>query len=150
VRFASVLLLLLAIGCSRSMTPRVNTQEAVRSYVDGAAGVVAREGTGACTTLQTRWDSGDWYIFVLDAEGRTLCHPRPEQVGASVHDLVDVRGKRFGDEFLRVAGEGGGWVSYLWPRPGETETKDKTSYVRQVTGPDGKLYIVGSGGYALR
>lgn len=150
MRFASIVLLLLLAACIRRMTPHVNTQEAVRNYVNGAAEVVARKGSDACSTLQTRWSDTDWYIFVLDAEGRTLCHPRPEQIGATVHDLVDARGKRFGDEFLRVAAEGGGWVSYLWPRPGETETKDKTSYVRQVTGPDGKVYVIGSGGYQLR
>ena len=149
---ASIPLLLLLTACTMTMTPRANTREGVRAYVDRAAKVIEREGAEACSTFgASDWMRGDWYIFVLDADGRTLCHPaRPEMVGTMAHELVDARGTRFGDEFVRVAGSGGGWVSYLWARPGETETVEKLSYVRQATGPDGKTYVLGSGGYALR
>jgi signal transduction histidine kinase len=146
------LFLLLVIGCSVSMIPRANTREEVVAYVDRAAELVAADGANACNALRRRtWFSGEWYVFVLDANGRTTCHPaRPEMVGTMAAELVDARGKRFGEEFVRVAGGGGGWVDYLWARPGETATVEKSAYVRQVTGPDGKTYIIGSGGYEQR
>lgn len=68
-----------------------------------------REGAGACGKLANpAWRSSEWYIFVLDGDGGTVCHPIPQQIGANAHDLVDTNGKRFGDEFLSVAAAGGG------------------------------------------
>jgi signal transduction histidine kinase len=149
MRFTASLLLILLIACSSTMTPRANTREEVVAYVDRAAELVAADGARACDALQRRaWFSGDWYVFILDADGRTACHPaRPEMVGTMASELVDASGKRFGEEFVRVAGGGAGWVDYLWARPGETATDRKSAYVRQVNGPDGKTYIIGSGGY---
>ena len=45
---------------------------------------------------------------------------------------------------------GHGWVNYVWPRPGQTTPSPKSTYVVRVIGPDGKRYIVGSGGYDLK
>ena len=133
------------------MTPRANTRDEIVAYVDRAVGVVQREGAGACETLaKPEWRTGEWYIFVLDAEGRTVCHPIPRQIGAPVQDLVDANGKRFGDEFMSAAAEvGGGWVEYVWPRPGETTPLPKLSHVRRVVRPGGETFVVGSGGHEL-
>src|SRR6185436_9158328 len=109
-RLAVVSILLTA--CATSMTPRANTRDDVLAYVNHAATVVETEGERACETFrQPAWMRDDWYVFMLDLNGRTLCHPaHPEHVGVPVHDLVDANGKRFGDEFLTVAKGGGGWV----------------------------------------
>jgi signal transduction histidine kinase len=146
--FASVIVL---VGCSTAMTPRAATREAIVAYVDRAAAVVAAEGPRACDTLRTRsWFAGDWYVFVLAADGRTVCHPsHPEMVGTMAHELVDANGMRFGDEFVRVAGQGGGWVDYIWKRPGDPTPVSKSSYVRSVTAADGEVYVIGSGGYGI-
>jgi len=143
--------LLLLVACASSITPKSNSREEIVAYVNRAADLVRARGA-ACATLATpEWYSGDWYIFVFDGEGRTVCHPaKPEMVGTPAADLVDPNGKRFGDEFLRVASAGGGWVEYAWPRPGETASAAKSAYVRQVTSADGKTYVVGSGGYEPR
>jgi len=141
---------LVAAGCAASMIPATGSREDVTAYVDRAAAVVAAEGGDACGTLRRpRWYSGDWYIFVFDETGRTVCHPaRPEMVGTMAHDLVDASGKRFGDEIMRAgASEVGGWVDYEWTRPGGTAHVGKSAYVRSVTARDGKRYILGSGGY---
>lgn len=132
------------------MTPRAGTRDEIVAYVDRAADVVQREGAAACATLaKPAWRSSEWYIFVLDGDGRTVCHPMPQQIGASAHDLADSTGKRFGDEFLSVAAAGGGWVEYAWPRPGETTPLPKVSYVRQVTASGGETFVVGSGGHEV-
>ena len=143
--------IIVLVGCSTTMTPRAATRDAIVGYVNRAAGVVAAQGPRACDTLRTRlWVSGEWYVFVLAADGRTLCHPaRPEMVGTMAHELVDANGMRFGDAFVRVAGEGGGWVDYIWTRPGDLSPVSKSSYVRSVTDADGQVYVVGSGGYGV-
>lgn len=145
------LLALLLTACAATMTPRTNTREDVVRYVNRAATVVERDGAAACDAFKSdAWMRGDWYIFVLDASGKTVCHPaRPEQVGAMAHDLVDANGNRFGDELMTVAKSGGGWVEYAWARPGQTAPSAKRSYVRQVTAPDGQVFVIGSGGYEL-
>ena len=132
-------------------TPVRESRAEVVEYVQRAGKLVERRGAGACDELQQpRWFGNDWYVFVLDAEGRTVCHPaRPEMVGRSSHELVDAAGTRFGDEFLRVAGQGGGWVDYLWPRANASTPEPKSSYVLSVTARNGKTYVVGSGGHAV-
>jgi len=147
-------LLLLAVACATSsMTPRANTRDEIVSYVNRAAQLVAAHGPSCDDFESPKWYSGDWYVFVLESDGRTVCHPaRPDMIGTMETSIVDPNGKPIGTEFLRVAREqtNGGWVDYVWARPGQTTPVPKSSFVKQVTGPDGKKYIVGSGGYELR
>ena len=146
--------LLVIVGCASVHTPRANTHDEVRAYVERAAKVVASEGAGACETLRgPRWYSGDWYVFVSELHGATICHPaRPDLIGRIERDLKDPNGKPIGEEILRAATspERSGWIEYVWPRPGQTVPVAKSTYVRAVTGPDGRTYVVGSGGYELR
>ena len=150
-RFAP-LAILLVIGCASSMTPRANTRDEITTYVDKAARLVEKSGPSCDTFGMQNWRSGDYYIFVLGADGNTVCHPvRADLVGTDVRTVVDPNGMRIGDAFLAYAtgSETSGWVDYVWARPGQTTPEPKSSYVRRVTGPDGKIYVVGSGGYAL-
>ena len=138
-------------ACATRYTPGAATRGEIEAYVKRAATIVATGGGNACTTLQQpAWFAGEWYIFVLDGEGRTICHPaRPQMVGNLLNDLVDANGKRFGDEFMSAAQRGGGWVDYVWPQPGESIPTPKSTYVMPIQAADGKTYIVGSGGHAI-
>ena len=142
---------LLAASCSTSMVPHANSREAVVDYVNRAAELVADSGAAACETLRgPQWYSGDWYVFIFDDSGRTVCHPgHPQMVGTMASALVDANGVRFGDALMRTgAVDGGGWVDYAWARPGSSTPVAKSAYVRSVS-RDGRTYIVGSGGYEL-
>ena len=46
-------------------------------------------------------------------------------------------------------GNGKGWVKYVWAPPGKTAEELKSTYVMGVTGPGGKHYVVGSGGWKV-
>jgi len=134
-------------------TPRAATREAVVAYVDRAAALVAKSGPSCDAFSAPAWFSGEWYVFVLGPDGTTLCHPaQPANVGRNTSDIVDANGKRHGDLMMAAAtgAEGKGWVDYVWPRPGESKPVAKSAYVVSVTGPDGKKYVVGSGGYELK
>ena len=37
----------------------------------------------------------------------------------------------------------GGWVEYVWPKPGAEKATDKISFVKKCGGPKG--WIIGSG-----
>jgi cytochrome c len=148
------LAVLVLMSCTTGNVPRTATRDAVRSYVENAAEIVARDGAAACDALRTpQWFSGDWYIFVSVLDGPVVCHPaRPDLVGTIERKLVDPQGKAFGEEIYQLASgpDRSGWVDYVWPRPGSTEPVAKSAYIRAVTGPDGRTYVVGSGGYELR
>ena len=48
-------------------------------------------------------------------------------------DLKDKAGIAMGEEMYKAASEGKvGEVSYMWPRPGNTEPVQKVSYVTKV------------------
>jgi signal transduction histidine kinase len=150
-----VLALTLFAGCatsSKTMLPAANTRDAVMSYVNHAADVVAKNGPSCETFSQPTWMGGDYYIFVVGPDDRVICHPNAQIVGKLQSDIIDANGTRVGEALGSAASSaaGQGWVNYVWPRPGSTTPVSKSTYVKRVTGPDGKLYVVGGGGYALQ
>lgn len=116
-------------------------------------GEVGREE--ACRQFRqprSRWFDEQLYVFVIDLEGNTLCHPvRPNLEGTSTLELRDPAGKPIIRSFLReLATDDDGWVHYLWPRPGQQTFVWKTAYVRRARDPEGREYLVGSGLYQMK
>jgi len=86
------------------------------------------------------------YFFICDLQSRMVMHPiKPDLNGKDLSEMKDPAGKFFFREFARICKEkGGGFVDYLWPKPGESEPVPKISYVKLYE-PWG--WIVGSGIY---
>jgi signal transduction histidine kinase len=150
------LLVLLLVVCAssafaKSYTPKKNTHAAIKSYVQAASKVVAKHGA-SCETFESKdWRYGDYYIFVLGPDHKTICHPTASIVGKTADEIVDKNGRHVGNEIEAAAmKKGGGWVDYSWPRPGTDTPVPKSTYATHVKGPDGKTYIVGSGGYEVK
>lgn len=129
------------------------TRELV-ALVTGAAELVGRKGEGAFGDFRvagSRWRQEETYLFVLDPEGNMLVHPDPALEGRNVLDLKDVNGKPIirglVDAAMALPGKPEGWYHYQWPVPGGLLPRWKSSYVRRVTAPSGKHYVVGSGLY---
>ncbi len=78
----------------------------------------------------------DLYPFCGGPDGKFTAHPK--LAGQSMKDLKDksgkpIGGKPIGEEFYKVAQEGKiAEVSYMWPRPNETEPVQKVAYVTKV------------------
>jgi signal transduction histidine kinase len=73
----------------------------------------------------------DLYPFCGGPDGMFTAHPT--LVGKSLKDLKDKAGQPLGEEIYRVAEEGKiSEVSYMWPRPGETEPVQKVTYVTKT------------------
>jgi len=73
----------------------------------------------------------DLYPFCGGPDGNFTAHPT--LVGKSLKDLKDKAGKPLGAEMYKVAQEGKiSEVSYMWPRPGQTEPVQKVSFVTKV------------------
>ena len=90
--------------------------------------------------------SGSEYFWINDLTPRMIMHPtHPELDGKDISDIKDPRGKFIFREFVKVClSNGDGFVSYLWPKPGESQPVPKISYVKLYK-PWG--WIVGSGLY---
>ena len=92
----------------------------------------------------------DSYVFVVDCEAdRVLANPAfPERVGGDIKQHTDYAGYRYGLALCDTASKpDGGWVDYVWLRPGEDTPTRKSSYVRSVPGT---TYQVGAGIYGER
>jgi len=127
------------------------------ALVEDAGNLIAERGVhDACAHFhqeESRWLDAEHYVFIIDLEGKAICHPtRPQLEGRTVMELRDPNGKPIIRNFLREieGGDEDGWVHYQWPRPAGGTFYWKTSYVRRVEAPDGETYVVGSGLYQMR
>lgn len=90
----------------------------------------------------------DAYIFVIDPSGRELVNPAfPNLEGRNWLDLRDTQGKPFVREMLEtVRKSDSGWIDYMWPKPGESVSTKKSTYVARAKVGDSWL-LVGCGVY---
>ena len=90
--------------------------------------------------------SGNEYFWLQDLDAKVLMHPiKPELNGTDGSKIKDPDGNAVFVLFAKVARDSGsGYVSYLWPKPGQDKPVEKVSYVQQFK-PWG--WVVGSGLY---
>ena len=73
----------------------------------------------------------DLYPYCGGPDGNFTAHP--SLMGKSLKELKDKTGKPFGEEIYKVAQEGKlAEVSYMWPRPGQTDPVQKVVLVTKV------------------
>lgn len=90
----------------------------------------------------------DAYIFVIDPNGIELVSPAfPNLEGRNLLDLKDTNGKLLVREMFKVVENyGTGWVDYMWPKPGDSVSTQKSAYVSKAK--FGKEWvIIGCGVY---
>lgn len=91
---------------------------------------------------QIRWGE-DGYLFVMGADGVCFNHIDPAMVGKNLMSVTDRRGKRIFQEFVVEGGRGGGFVEYVWSKPGETREASKLAYA-QTYAPWGWVICAGT------
>lgn len=127
-------------------------KDSVALKVSEAVDLVEEEGTEAFPEFREeggKWFRGYSYIFIWDTNGtRVVYPPDPSGEGEDVSGLTDINGKPIGKLFIETAlsESGEGWVSYEWPKPGETEPSTKYSFIKRAEF-DGETYLVGDGFY---
>ena len=109
----------------------------VIDVVKDAVGLIEKDGTGAFKIFHdptSPFIAKDAYIFVVDMNGVELVNPAfPSLEGRNVLDVKDTRGKQLVREMLRlVQTKGSGWVDYMWPKPGESVSTLKSTYVSKA------------------
>ena len=122
--------------------PKANSRREIKKYVHAAAKHIAEHGPSCSEFAKSEWRSGDYYIFVIGPDKRTLCHPDPALIGRASGE-----NGRIVAAAMRMRG---GWVEYPWPRLNNGKMAPKSTYAEHVKSPDGDVYIVASGGYDLK
>jgi len=90
----------------------------------------------------------DAYIFVFDMKGIDLVNTGfPNLEGRNLLDLKDTQGKQLIREMFDVIQtSSSGWVDYMWPKPGESVSTQKSAYVSKAKMGD-QWVLVGCGVY---
>lgn len=125
------------------------------TFVREAATIFEQKGEDAYPEFRekgTKWYSDDTYFFVWTMDGIRAFHgPEPEREGADLSESKDILGRPIGRTILENGRSplGEGWLHYMYPVPGELFPKWKSSFVKRVTFPSGKQYIIGCGIYNM-
>ena len=122
--------------------------------VDLVTSAVQRIEAGGETTYERLRDpmgpfmAKDAYVFVIDPQGTELVNPGfPSLEGRNVMDVKDTAGTLLVQRMMQVVKtERSGWVEYMWPKPGENVSTQKSTYVSRAR-IGGSWVIVGSGVY---
>jgi methyl-accepting chemotaxis protein len=135
-------------------------QEQARSLVElgysSVAQQYAEEMAGRLTRQQAQKNAMDAlramrygennYLWINDLRPFMVMHPfKPGLDGKDVSNIKGPQGEQIFVEFAKLAGQnGGGFLYYLWPRPGQDKPVKKLSYVKQFA-PWG--WVIGTGTY---
>jgi methyl-accepting chemotaxis protein len=79
-----------------------------------------------------RWGHNDYYFILLENGTNIMVGPIPALEGKNMYDAKDPNGFYFVRANISVAQQGGGFVSYMFPRPGTSEAVPKLSYSLEV------------------
>jgi len=119
--------------------------------VKDAVGQIEKNGTAAFPLFHDPtgpFIAKDAYIFVFDMKGIDLVNPGfPNLEGRNLLDLKDTQGKQLIREMFEVVQTSdSGWVDYMWPKPGESVSTQKSAYVSKAKMGD-QWVLVGCGVY---
>jgi methyl-accepting chemotaxis protein len=119
-----------------------------RQYQLEVAGKLSQDEAqrAAVETIRTlRYDNSN-YFWINDGHPTMIMHPlKPALDGTDLTTFKDPSGKAVFVEFVRAAQPpGGGFVNYLWPKPGSEQPVAKLSYVKRFA-PWG--WVIGTGIY---
>lgn len=123
----------------------------VVDMVQDAVARIEKNGAAAYPLLRDMkgaFVAKDAYVFVIDRNGVDLVNPAfPNLEGRNLLDVKDTLGKPLIREMLEVSrSKGSGWVDYMWPKPGESASTQKSTYVGTAR-VGGESLLVGCGIY---
>lgn len=129
------------------------TPEIIMEKVKNAANLLKEKGSEAFPLFKgnnSEFLFGGTYIWIHNLDGIMLMHPiKYKMEGKRLISLKDIAGKRFFILMNKIAREKGeGWVSYLWPKPGDKKPSQKISFVK-LCETDEENFVLGCGTYDL-
>lgn len=123
------------------------TKEQAKKSVEWACEQISgKDEAGAKAEIQKYRYCGSNYVWVQDSDVKMVLHPIKVRLnGSDLKGNADENGKHLFVEFDKTAkgSKDGGWVDYVWAKPGAQKATPKVSYVKLCAG--GKGWIAGSG-----
>ncbi|ABC23166.1 methyl-accepting chemotaxis protein [Rhodospirillum rubrum] len=137
-------------------THRVQIKSVTESTVKVIASLHAQVAAGALAEDQAQRlardavrairFAGDEYFYIYAYDGKLLAHAvRPDLEGTyTLKDTRDAKGVKIVEDLIEIAKRGGGFMPFVWPKPGQTEPVAKLGYAESFA-PWG--WMVGTGVY---
>jgi signal transduction histidine kinase len=123
-----------ALASNYALASEFGTAKEARAMLDKAVVEVKKDKAAALAKFnkgEAGFKDRDLYVFCASPDGTTTAHPT--HVGKNLKELKDKKDKAFGAEMFKVAEEGKvKQVAYMWPKPGQTDPVEKSSYVTKV------------------
>jgi signal transduction histidine kinase len=122
------------------------TKDQAKAAVEKICAAIEKNADEALKEVKTYRFCGSNYVWVQDSDVKMVVHPtKPKLDLTDLKPNADENGKKLFVEFDKMAksNKAGGWVDYVWPKPGAEKATDKTSFVKLCGGP--KKWIAGSG-----
>lgn len=139
-----MLLAMFVAGTTDLYSQRMNkrteeTPQSVIANVHKAARLLKEKGSEALAVLtdpKSEFNDRDAYLFIIDVDkSLVVSNPRfPERTGGNIREHLDWSGKHYGVELCEVAMRGGGWIEFVWPKPGTEKGVRKVSYIYPIPG----------------
>jgi signal transduction histidine kinase len=129
---------LLAVAYDGIAAEAGGTAEEAQAMLERAVAAVEANKAAALAAFTAGtggFSDRDLYVACNNAsDGTVTAHGAdPAWVGRSIYEVIDVAGKKVGEEIQAVAAKGQiNTVEYLWPRPGGTEPVPKVTYVTKA------------------
>lgn len=123
-----------AYGLTAAAADGIATADEAVTKVRAAARFLHEKGASGYADFNNkdgRWVWKDSYVFVFDCrKDRMMAHPlRPDLVGRPIMQIADNSGKLIFKELCKAGAEPrGGWVEYLWQKPGAGQLSRKLTY----------------------
>jgi len=133
---------------SVTATSGVVSKDDVVAFVNKAVAYAAENGREAALAAfndpHGEFQVGELYIFAYDFSGKNLAHYDQSLVGKNLIDLKDPNGKPIIRDFVSIAKNGSGWLSYVWANPANDDRPEaKIGYITRVDDD----WLLGAGTY---
>lgn len=150
-----ILMMLISLFLLNSSYAGDCKKEEAKKSVEWACEQISKKGKPALEDIKKFKYCGQNYVWIQDSPDiRMVLHPIKRKLnhkaygGRNKDDLKgykDKKGKAIFIEFDKMANAKaeGGWVDYVWPKPGAEDATPKVSFVKKCAG--GLNWIAGSG-----
>jgi cytochrome c len=131
---SAIAALMVGSGIAAAADPNAATPAEVVSKVRAASRFLTEKGASGFASFNNSngpWVWKDSYVFVYDCRlDRMVAHPmRPDLVGRPLMQITDNNGKHIFDELCKAGDKkNGGWVEYVWTKPGAGSVSRKITY----------------------
>ncbi len=122
------------------------SKDQAKASVLKVCGMIEAKGKGSLGDIAKFRYCGSNYVWVQDKDVKMVIHPIKRRLtGKDLKASKDENGVPLFQEFEKMArgNAAGGWVDYVWAKPGAEKATAKTSFVKVCGG--GLGWIAGSG-----